>query len=75
MSDYTIAQLRAELERRGCKPHPNPGGVVVPLGEMWIHPDGVTRILIPRPINGLIPLAVVMDLLEAHDIPEPKPGN
>ena len=75
MSAYTLSQLRAELERRGCHPHPNPQGVVVPIGEVWIHPNGVTRIIIPRPVNGYIPEAVVKDLLQEHEIPEPKPGN
>lgn len=72
---YTIAQLYAELERRGSRRHPNPHGVVVPLGKVWIHPDGVTRIVIPRAVDGVIPTAIVMDLLERHDVPEPKPNN
>jgi hypothetical protein len=75
LSNYTLLQLRAELERRGCRQHPNPGGIVVPIGEVWIHPNGATRIIIPRPVNGIIPVAVVKDLLEEHDIPEPRPGN
>jgi hypothetical protein len=75
LSGYTLSQLRAELERRGCRQHHNPGGIVVPIGEVWIHPNGVTYIIIPRPVDGIIPEAVVQDLLEEHDIPEPKPGN
>jgi len=75
LSFYSLDQLRAELERRGCRRHPNPHGVVVPLGEVWIHPNGVTRIVIPRPVNGVIPTAIVLDLLEKHDVPEPKPNN
>lgn len=75
MADYTIEQLRAELERRGCRPHPNPYSVVVPLGEVWIHPDGKTRIVIPRAVDGKIPRSVVEHLLAHHDVPEPKPGN
>ena len=75
MANYTIQQLRAELERRGCRPHPNPHSVVVPHGEVWIHPNGETRIVIPRPVNGVISRVVVEHMLEHHDVPEPKPGN
>lgn len=70
---YTLDQLRAELERRGCRPHPNPKSVVVPLGECWIHPDGETRIIIPAGL--IIPAEVVKYMLDYHDVPEPKPGN
>jgi hypothetical protein len=72
---YTREQLRAELERRGCTPHPNPGAVVVPFGEMWIHPNGVTRIVIPRAIDGGYPEEIVEDLLKQHDIPPRRPDN
>ncbi|HEX2890711.1 hypothetical protein [Vineibacter terrae] len=74
MARYTRETLRAELERRGCRQHPQK--YVVPFGEMWIHPDGVTRIAIPWPgKDGTYPEGVVSDLMERHDIPDPKPNN
>jgi len=70
---YTRETLRAELERRGCKLHPQ--GVVVPLGEVWIAPSG-TYVAIPRPASdGTYPEGVVEDLLEQHGLPDPKLSN
>ncbi len=48
---------------------------MVPFGEMWIHPNGVTRIVIPRDIDGIYPEAIVEDLLKQHNIPPRRPDN
>lgn len=76
MNRHTRETLRAELERRGCTPHPNPHAVVVPLGEVWIHPDGVTRIIIPRPDDdGTYSPFIIQNLFAIHDLPPPRPVN